>query len=150
MSLGMEYVHMQTHSCIHMQSAPMNNFSALCTSVWILAVCFQESHKSRQAIFPSAGLYPDSQLERDWDRENNARLRSSCYAVKKHKLLDLEVGIQNSFLCTIYNVITVLLAAPNDSCRTILEKYLRLPEQLFPLKMLCTLLNLLPQGTSPL
>lgn len=53
----------------------------------------------------------------------------------RNKLLNLEAEIQNSFLWTIYNVITVLLAAPNDSCRTILEKYLCLQEQLFHLKL---------------
>lgn len=67
----LEYVHMQTHthSCVYMCRVHQYTISLCCVlQAGSQQCCFQESHKSRQAIFPSAGLFPASKLERYWDR----------------------------------------------------------------------------------
>lgn len=119
-------IHASTYTCvcvcIYMHRPPIYNFSAFYTSVTDLSSAVpKRTSKAGKATNLSFSCLLLSPLSLSGDEtENNARLRSCCFAIKKHKLLDLGVGIQNSFLCTLYNVIIVLLLAQHDSCKTTL------------------------------
>lgn len=111
-----ELIGVCTH--IYMHRAPIYNFSATISlhfilQLLILAVLFPREPQKQATNLPFS-FFLLSPFEWGWDRENNVRLRSCCYAIKRHKLLDLGVGIQKSFLYTLHNAINFSIA----SCST--------------------------------
>lgn len=120
------YTCKHTHLCVHVyrHRAPIYNFSATISLRFILqflifAVLFPREPQ-KQTTNLSFSCFLLSPFEWGWDIENNVSLRSCCFAIKKHKLLDLGVGIRKSFLCTLHNTIIVLLLAQHDTFKTTL------------------------------
>lgn len=113
------YIHASTYTCVGAYTPIEHKYTVslhFILQLLILPVLFPREPQKQPSNLSFSFPFKS---EWGWDRENNAKLRS-CFAIKKHKFLDLGVGIQNSFLCTLYNVIIVLLLAQHDSRNTTL------------------------------